>query len=68
MKNILKEIIEEYGINCKRIKAENLEIAGIKTQYNTPHLICYYKMRNIGKTIYFEWDEYRQLAREVIVW
>ena len=67
MKSIIKQIIEEYGLNCKRISANNLEMAGRKMNFGTPHIIYYYKMKNIGKTIYMEYDEYRNVAREVLV-
>lgn len=65
--NIIKEIIDDYGLDCKRISARNLENAGVKMLYGTPHIIYYYHMRNIGKTIYMEYDEYRNIAREVFV-
>ena len=67
MKSIIKQIIDDYGLNCKRISANNLEAAGLKMDFGTPHTIYYYKMKNIGKTIYMEYDEYRTLAREVMV-
>lgn len=67
MKSILKQIIDDYGLNCKRISRNNLEKAGTKLQYGTPHTIYYYSMRNIGKCIYMEYDEYRKIAREVMV-
>lgn len=67
MKNIIRQIIEDNGLNCKRIIAKNLEVAGTKIDYGTPHSICYYYMRNIKKCIYMEYDEYRNLAREVFV-
>ncbi len=68
LKSILRQIIDDYGLNCKRILPGNLETAGIKMDYGTPHRICYYKMRNIKKGIYLEYDEYRGLAREVFVY
>lgn len=67
MKNIIKQIIDDYGLNCKKISSANLETAGIKMNYGTPHTIYYYKMKNINKTIYMEYDEYRNIAREVMV-
>lgn len=67
MKKIIKIIIEDYNLNCKRIIAKNLEAAGSKMSFGNPHTIYYYKMRNIGKCIYMEYDEYRELAREVSV-
>lgn len=68
IKSIIKQIIEEYGLDCKRISANNLECAGTKMQFGTPHNILYYKMKNINKCIYLEYDEYRQVAREVMVY
>lgn len=67
MKNIIKQIIEDYHLPCKRISSRNLEDAGSKFQFGTPHIVYYYNMRNIGKTIYMEYDVYRNLARNVIV-
>lgn len=67
MRDILKQIIDDYGLDCKKITQKNLEVAGTKMDFGTPHIICYYKMRNIGKTIYMEYDEYRNVAREVLV-
>ena len=67
MKNIIKQIIDDYGLNCKRVSANNLEAAGTKMNFGTPHTIYYYKMKNIGKMIYMEYDEYRNIAREVEV-
>ena len=68
LKSIIKEIIDDYGLNCKRVRADNLDIAGIKMDYGTPHLVCYYGMKNIGKTIYMEYDEYRNVSRNVFVY
>ena len=65
--NILKQIIDDYDLNCKRISVRNLEKAGTKMVFGTPHTIYYYHMRNIGKTIYMEYDEYRNIARNVFV-
>lgn len=67
MKSIIKQIIDDYGLNCKRVSANNLEAAERKMDFGTPHTIYYYKMKNIGKTIYMEYDEYRNIAREVMV-
>lgn len=67
MKSIIKQIIDDYRLNCKRVSSKNLESAGIKMEFGTPHTIYYYKMKNIGKIIYMEYDEYRDIAREVMV-
>lgn len=67
LKNIIKQIISDYRLNCKRIISSNLECAGAKIDYGTPHNIYYYNMYNIGKCIYMEYDLYRNVAREVFV-
>lgn len=67
MKSIIKQIIDDYRLNCKRVSSKNLESAGIKMEFGTPHTIYYYKMKSIGKIIYMEYDEYRNIAREVMV-
>ena len=67
LKNIIKQVIEDYNLNCKRVFGKNLEAAGTKMSFGNPHTIYYYKMKNIGKCIYMEYDEYRNVAREVSV-
>lgn len=64
---ILKEIISDYGLDCKAVKASNLEIAGTKMAYGNPHNIYYYTIKKLNKKIYFEYDIYRGIAREVMV-
>lgn len=67
LKEIIKQIIEDYNLNCKRVAKNNLEAAGTKMNFGTPHTIYYYNMKNIGKCIYMEHDEYRNVVREVSV-
>ena len=67
MKNIIKQIIDDFNLNCKRVTKNNLEAAGSKMSFGNPHTIYYYNMKNIGKCIYMLYDEYRNVAREVAV-
>ncbi len=67
LREIIKEIIEDYGLDCKKVLSRNLEAAGTKLDYGTPHIIYYYNMKSIGKCIYMEYDVYRGVAREVSV-
>lgn len=68
LKEILKMIIKDYNLPVKRITPSNLDCEGTKIEYSTPHAILRYKMKNIGKTIYMEYDMYRGLARDVMVY
>lgn len=68
LKEILKMIIEDNNLPVKRITANNLDIERTKMDYGTPHAILRYYMKNIGKVIYMEYDEYRSIARNVMVY
>ena len=68
LKEILKMIIKDYNLPVKRITPSNLDCEGTIMRYGTPHAILRYFMKNIGKTIYMEYDEYRSLARDVMVY
>ena len=67
MKAILKQIIEDYNLDCKRINPNSLELAGTKMAYGNPHNIYYYSIKKTNTKIYFEYDVYRNIAREVMV-
>lgn len=65
---ILQMIIEDYNLPIKRISADRIDIERRIMRYDTPHAILRYVQKNINKTIYMEYDEYRNIARDVMVY
>ena len=68
MKEIIREIVDDLIRQpVKRIDARCLEIIGDKMAYGTPHIVCNYTIKKYNQAIYFEYDVYRNIAREVFV-
>ena len=67
IRKIIKDIIDDFNLDCKRVTKNNLNVAGCEMNFGTPHMVLYYNMKNIGKCIYMEYDEYRNVARNVMV-
>lgn len=71
MTNIITEMLKEVIANCNikhRVNLKNLEREGIHTSYGTPHIIYRYHIKKENKIIYFEYDEYRNLIRDINVY
>ena len=66
--DILKWIIGDYNLPIKRISAKNIDIERTIMRYGTPHAVLRYYAKNIRTTIYMEYDEYRNIARDVMVY
>ena len=68
MKEIIREMVDDLIMfSVKRIDARNLEVIGDKMDCGTPHIICNYSVKKYNKVIYFEYDTYRNIARNAFV-
>jgi hypothetical protein len=68
LKTIIKNVISAYGINCKRINRENLEIERRYYRGGYQYTDYIYRMPNAKKWMRIAYDEDRGMEEEVNVY